>query len=765
MALSFVDIFTRFFDFLWSSFLLLAPMLLLGLFLSGLIHVFISRQAILRWLREDSLKSVSMSSAIGVPVPLCSCSVVPVVAEMRRKGASRSSCMSFLITAPETGADSILVTNAFFGWVVAIVRPVISFITAVVAGIFCIGFIRDGDEAKASHDDHDHDHDHDHEHDHDHDHDHGHEALIADSDDCYVSPSLLKRLTVHWLKSAALAAGRWKTTSWVKPDFYRESLAAQGAADDSAAAPADHPELDFRRIVKHIFRYGFVEIADDILFALLVGVALGGVIFLVIPGDLMANEYARWLAYPVMVLIGIPLYICASASTPIAAALVAKGFSPGAALIFLMTGPATNTGTIAIIVSQFGARFASIYVASVIAVTAALGILIDILLLASGVSISVNLAASDSPTLQFLQWGGAFVLIALIVWRFRAGAMRSGWEDLLLNLRPLSRPWRRTWSRLTRSRSLVGVVSPAAPLGLMLWALALVLFLGSGFTTVPPGSVGYGMLLGKVHWRDLQPGLHYLAPRPFVKVDKWPVREVKSIMCDAPHDYVSGDLSLLTLTVNVQYRVKDPYQYHYRTTNPEKIITDVAKAHLRSFVSARDLEQLLNVHRVTLEEHITESFSSDIHLENSVLKTVDLVKVNLLEVKPVAETVSAFRDVSSAQEDRERIIVNAQRFLVSLIPQAHGNAEWEVEQAEGEAYRRVKTSAAEADAISLVSAAVRSAPGVLRNMLWREKLETALAGNPKIIVPNKKSLEKVALWKRSSSQAAGGNRHHGSEGQ
>jgi membrane protease subunit HflK len=131
----------------------------------------------------------------------------------------------------------------------------------------------------------------------------------------------------------------------------------------------------------------------------------------------------------------------------------------------------------------------------------------------------------------------------------------------------------------------------------------------------------------------------------------------------------------------------------------------------------------------------------------------------------VAETVSAFRDVSSAQEDRERIIVNAQRFLVSLIPQAHGNADWEVEQAEGEAYRKVKTSAAEADAISVVAAAVRSAPGVLQNMLWREKLETALSGNPKIIVPNKKSLEKVALWKKTNARAAGGDRHHGSEGQ
>ena len=405
MTFDFLGILTSFFAFLWSSFLLLAPMLLLGFLLSGLIHVFISRQAILRWLRDDSLKSVTVSSAIGVPVPLCSCSVVPVVAEMRNKGASRSSCMSFLITAPETGADSILVTNAFFGPIVAIVRPVISFITAVVAGIFCIGLIRDDrDEAEAS----DHDHCHDCEHDH-------HQSLIADRDDCYVSPSQLKVLLVNWWKGIA---GR------------------QSTGDSSAAeVPTDNQGLDFKKLVKHVFRYGFIEIADDILFALLVGVVLGGVLFLAIPSDLMAHEYARYLSYPVMVLIGVPLYICASASTPIAAALVAKGVSPGAALIFLMTGPATNTGTIAIIVSQFGSRFASIYVAAVIAVTVVLGIAIDALLLAAGLAISVNLDASHAPAVQFLQWGSALLLIALIVWRFRAGALRRGYEDMLLNLR------------------------------------------------------------------------------------------------------------------------------------------------------------------------------------------------------------------------------------------------------------------------------------------------------------------------------------------
>ena len=756
------ELIAGFFGFLWASFLLLAPMLLLGLFLSGLIHVFISRDAILRWLRHDSLKSVSTSAALGVPVPLCSCSVVPVVAEMRRKGASRSSCMSFLITAPETGADSILVTNAFFGWVAAVVRPVISFVTAVVAGVFSIGLIRGDDpEARAS------GHDHGHDHDHCHDHDHGeHKPLLPGSDDCYVSPSAMKGMAGRWARNLYLAASRLKSASWLKPDFYQDPD-FRGARSEPDGAPeasesSDTDGLNFRKVVRHIFRYGFVEIADDILFALLVGVALGGVLYLAIPGDLMASEYARWLSYPIMVVVGVPLYICASASTPIAAALVAKGFSPGAALIFLMTGPATNTGTIAIIMSQFGVRFASVYVSSVIAVTVVLGILIDILLLATGLGITVNLAPSESATIQFLQWASAAALFALVVWRFRAGALKSGYEDLLMNIRPVSSRWRSTWARMTRNRSFKGALTPNTPMGMIVWALALGSFLATGFTTIPPDSVGYGRLAGRVVWKDLEPGLHYLAPRPLMKVDKWPVREVKS-MGGTPHEYVAGDLNLLSVTVNAQYRVQDPYTYHYRTNNPEQIIERWVRDHVRAFVAARDLEQLLNVHRDTLEREIGALFSDPGEDHISALESVDLVKVNLLSIVPVAEAVSAFRDVSSAQEDKERIVVNAQRFMAELVPQAHGNAEYEVRQAEGAAYGRVETSRAEAEAIITVASAVGTAPEVTQNMLWREKLETALSGNTKIIVPNQESLEKVALWKKRPDENPAANGHAGQE--
>ena len=744
----------EFLSFLWTSLLLLGPMLMLGLLLSGLIHVLISRAAILKWLRHDSLGAAASAAAIGVPMPLCSCSVVPVVAEMRRKGASRSSCMSFLITAPETGADSILVTHAFFGFVAAVVRPVVSFITAVVAGIFCIGLIRaDDQDARRGH-----------RHDHGdrcHDHDHGdHMPLLPGREDCYVAPAQI----MASLRLALATFGRPKRISWVKPEFYRRAT-LPASAPDATAAPGQAAEGSqheappgFKTIARHVLRYGFVEVADDILFALLVGVALGGLLYLAIPSDLMTSEYARWLAYPVMVLVGVPLYICASASTPIAAALVAKGFSPGAALVFLMTGPATNTGTIAIIVSQFGSRFASIYVSVVIVVTVILGIAIDVLLLLAGWSLTVNLDASDSAAIAILQWGGALGLIALIVWRFRAGAFASGYQDLLSNLRPLAAPFKAWWLRVTRNRPVRGAVSLATPAGRIGWGTALLLFLGSGLVIVPPGAVGYGRLFGEVVWRDKPPGLHYFAPRPFMAADLWPVREVKSIVYNAPLLYLSGDLNLLTLAVNVQYRVSDPYLYHYRTRQPERILADAVRDQLRTFVAAHRLDELLNAQRMALEDEVRLLFEGEREHAVPLFGAVDLVKVSLRAVRPADEAMNAFREISSSQEDRERIVVDAQRFMVSLIPQAHGNAIYETKQAEGEAFRKTAMSQAEAEAIRTVATAVRVAPDVLHNMLWRERMETALADREKIVVPSRHSQERFALWKRSTD--GGAEAHH-----
>ena len=220
----------------------------------------------------------------------------------------------------------------------------------------------------------------------------------------------------------------------------------------------------------------------------------------------------------------------------------------------------------------------------------------------------------------------------------------------------------------------------------------------------------------------------------------------------ASYEYLAGDQNLLALSFNLQYRVKDPYTYHYRTQNPEQVITASIRQHLRAFISSHGLDRMLHVLRVDLEREISALLTSAATRLNPVLSGVELIRANLLAIHPVNETMNAFREISSSQEDRERIIVNGQRFLVNLIPQAHGNAAYEVEHARGEAFRKVTTSGAEAGAIRVVSKAVRGAPEVLQNKLWREKMETALSDNDKVIVPNRQSLEKVALWKRSMGE-------------
>lgn len=435
--------------FLWQSMLMLAPILLLGLLLSGLFHVFISRQAILKWMKRDDLKAISTSAAIGVPIPLCSCSVLPVVAEMRNKGASRSACMSFIITAPETGADSILITNVFFGWVAAIARPFISFVTAVVAGLSCIRFagneepsrtskmsgsccepnssglnetvdrVSDGDSteccANGSSEP-------------------SHEYLVPSEKDCYVSFARLREATVRSCKSA-VSALRGLQLFRSRPDHSTTNLRPLvndgGIAFDSVSTEP----LSLQKVVRHVFRYGFVNIADDILFALLFGILLGGIIYLTVPSDLMNHEYARWISYPIMLLVAVPLYICASASTPIAAALVAKGVSPGAALVFLMTGPATNMATISVVVSQFGSKFATVYVVVVMAVTVIFGIGIDVFLLATGFQLVVNLESEHHHAIQVIQWMSVIAFAGLVAWRFSKGAFQKGWRDMLGNLR------------------------------------------------------------------------------------------------------------------------------------------------------------------------------------------------------------------------------------------------------------------------------------------------------------------------------------------
>ena len=253
---------------LWQIITEMAPYLLFGFLVAGILSVVIRPESIERHLGGKGFWPVFKASIFGVPLPLCSCGVIPVSASLKRHGASRGAFVGFLISTPQTGVDSIMVTLSLLGPVFAVFRPVFALASGVIGGL-------------------------------------------------------------------VVGTGA--------PD--RETEAGTAA---SCTAPCCRKE-EKNRIVQ-ILQYGFVILPRDIGKSLILGLLIAAVISVLIPDDYFSGYLGSGLpGMIVMMLIGIPVYVCATASIPVAAVLVAKGISPGAALVFLMTGPATNAANLTMI--------------------------------------------------------------------------------------------------------------------------------------------------------------------------------------------------------------------------------------------------------------------------------------------------------------------------------------------------------------------------------------------------------------------------------
>ena len=369
-----MELITSFFFGIWEIFQLLAPFMLIGLLLAGMLHVFIPQHMIQRLMGGKGLLSVITSAAIGIPLPICSCAVVPVSIELRQKGASKPSTMSFLITTPESGTDSILITWGLLGPFMAIARPIASFFSAMLAGFFAIILLKDSDRNDSGKRD---------------------DTGCLDncnSDQKYVSVDNEKGL------------------------------------------------VGIFQYFKRIWSYAFKKMADEIVFSLLVGLLLAGLIIIAFPDNLAMYGLEKGII-PMLIMLAasVPLYMCASASTPIAAALIVKGISPGAAMVFLLAGPATNVTTIVMLTKQFGNRFVRVYLACIIAGALISGFVFDHLLVLSGVSIVPTMSMDSHSIIGAFQWVSALLLIALMIWRFWNGAARTGLKDLSNNVFALLR--------------------------------------------------------------------------------------------------------------------------------------------------------------------------------------------------------------------------------------------------------------------------------------------------------------------------------------
>ncbi|MDD5597520.1 MAG: permease, partial [Victivallaceae bacterium] len=162
-----------------------------------------------------------------------------------------------------------------------------------------------------------------------------------------------------------------------------------------------------------VFHYGFIKLLGSIASALLTGLILAALINILVPAD-FAAEYLKsdWLAMPAMLLFGIPLYVCSTASIPIAASLIVKGISPGAALVFLITGPATNITTVATMVKVLGKRAVVIYLFTVAAGAVIAGYILNL----TGISMPLVelIRSGEEMKITPVQQISSIILLSLI---------------------------------------------------------------------------------------------------------------------------------------------------------------------------------------------------------------------------------------------------------------------------------------------------------------------------------------------------------------
>ena len=296
----------------------MAIYILFGLLFAGVLHELVPDTLVTKHLGKENIWSVVKSTLFGIPLPVCSCGVIPLATSIKKSGASKGATLSFLISTPITGVDSIMATYGMFGWVFTIYRAITSMIIAMVAGILTNLFDK--------------------------------EELIKP---------------------------KFKTSFSVSPTEKLEEPSCCSTGNTSCCSSEVKEKNSF---LTRVLNYAFGTLLKDIAKPLFWGLILGALITVLIPENLsnLLVEYS-WLSYIIAITIAVPMYVCATASLPIAAGLMLSGVSAGAAFVFLSAGPATNTVTIGVVKKMLGVRSLYIYLGSIVVGSIIFGLGLDYL--------------------------------------------------------------------------------------------------------------------------------------------------------------------------------------------------------------------------------------------------------------------------------------------------------------------------------------------------------------------------------------------------
>ena len=671
--------------------------ILFGLLFSGIMHEFIPMKLITKNLGQNGIKGIYWATLLGAPLPLCSCSVLPAAATLRKKGASKPATASFIVSVPETGVDSVIVSYGLLGPVMAIYRPIAAITSAIAAGLACAFLTRDEkheepltSEAEkklaelTQHHHHHHDHSHKHEH-HHHDHD-------------------------------------------------RDDL-------------SESKNIGLKEKSKGVFKYGFGPMLDDIAFWIVVGLIITGIMLALVPNNFFSfgdGFLASLLAMFVMVLISVPLYTCASMSTPVAAGLIVSGLSPGAALVYLLTGPATSIATINIVSKMLGYRVMWAYLSSIIIVAIFFGLTLDYFaadIVKADAIVALN--SADNTFLVIAKTASAIIFFGLILISFSRKSYRAPMHDLK------TQAGLATGFLKTHQKTLVNLAA----------AILFVALYPFYTLQVPPGSQGMIMRFGEVVDKDLSPGLYFRLPSPITETVVVESSNIRQISIDESlgnftvsgqrvnsyensNTYLTADENVLLIKSVITYEIDDIYNYHFYSEQNDDLLMDIARQVLVSESIQLPIDEVFTKERGNLESRFRDQLKSKV---KDLGQGFNVLDARLVYVHAPNRVHDAFRDVASALEDLQRELFLADGNAISMLNEARGNSETIKANAKISAVNSLANARGQAAAFKPLADVHQIYPYLTERRLQLEAQEKWLV-LPKLYINGLKNSQGLDLW-------------------
>jgi HflK protein len=545
--------------------------------------------------------------------------VLPTVASLRKSGASKGAATSFLISTPETGPDSIGLTYALLDPIMTVMRPLAALITALLTG------------------------------------------------------SLVNKLVNLGLDR--------------EPEGGEETEVPPETAGTTPSPPAEGRRRSLRDVVLEANRYAFGPLLDGLTQWFILGFLLTGLVALLVPdGFFTTHVPSGFGASLLMLVVGIPIYICAAAATPLAAALVVKGLDPGAALVLLLVGPATNVTTILVVLRLLGRRVVVVYLLGVAGSALALGALLSAIYADQGIDLRQTVAAVMEAGVTPIEVVATLIFVVLLARSAARIRLLPLWGD---------------WLRALGARLGLNLTGCAARAGLVI--VLLCAYLSSCFSVIGPGEVGWVLRFGRVVRTAREPGLVVHLPAPFERVTRLRTEEVRLVELgfvreqedpllglgdldyggDAPSiarpredlageaQTMTGEESLLRMTMGVQYAVEDAFAYRFRVSDPAGVVRTLAESALRQAVAHRTTAEALVGHRDDVERETMRILEECLDRAGIGVRVTG---VNLRDVHAPEEVHFAYRDVASALEDKERSIRLAEGFRTDKLARARAEA-------------------------------------------------------------------------------------------